>query len=116
MVKCVLPLLLVLATGCASAPPPEPLVMPQIVKVPVSQPVYCPAPKLERPALPVAELRGDTAPADTIRAYAATVVILKGAVRERDAVIAGCAKPAEDGADDGRARKQLLPAGGNRAE
>ena len=43
----------------------------------------------------MAELKRGTAPADTIRAYAATVVILKAAVRERDAVLAGCAKPAD---------------------
>lgn len=95
MVKCVLPLLLVLLTGCASAPPLEPLVMPQIVKVPVAQPIYCPAAKMTQPELPVAELKRGTAPADTIRAYAAAVVILKGAVRERDAVIAGCTKPGD---------------------
>jgi hypothetical protein len=45
---------------------------------------------MTRPA--VAELRRGTTPTDTMRPCAATVVILKGAVRERDEVIAGCAK------------------------
>jgi hypothetical protein len=84
MVKCVLPLLLVLLTGCASAPPLEPLVMPQIVKVPVAQPIYCPAPKITRPARPVAELRRGTAPADTMGqmsfAFFSVVLALLGIV------------------------------------
>jgi hypothetical protein len=93
MVRRLLPLLLVLFAGCASAPPLGPIVAPVTVKVPVYEPVYCAIPALAKPALPISELHADSAPADTIRAYAATVVMLKGAVSERDAVIAGCRKP-----------------------
>ena len=88
-----LPLLLVLIAGCASAPPFAPVATPVTVKVPVYEPVYCATPALAKPALPIAQLQANSAPADTMRAYAATVVMLKGAVNERDAVIAGCAKP-----------------------
>jgi hypothetical protein len=83
--------------GCASAP--EQVKVPVEVKIPVPQMVYCEAPKLEKPNLPIAALGADSAPADTIREYAATVAVLKGAVLERDQVIAGCAKPAGDEAD-----------------
>ena len=51
------------------------------------------APRLAPPTMPVAALAPDAPPADTIRAYAATVMTLKGAVTERDAIIAGCAAP-----------------------
>jgi hypothetical protein len=112
MVKCLLPLILVAATGCASAPPFSVLARPFEVRVPVATPVYCRPPVLARPGLPIAALRGESSAADTIRSYAATVVILKGAVRERDAVIAGCgAPPAEKpagGAGPLVARSQLL--------
>ena len=91
--RCLLPLLLVLLAGCASAPPISPIATPVTVKMPVYEPVYCAVPALTKPALPIAQLGANSAPADTVRAYAATVVILKGAVSERDAVIAGCAKP-----------------------
>ena len=81
-----------LIAGCASMPPP--ILTPVEVKVPVATPVYCDVGKLDKPALPLSALKADSAPADTIRAYAATVAILKGAVQERDSVIAGCAAPA----------------------
>ena len=45
------------------------------------------------PALPIAGLAAASAPADTLRAYAATVVVLKATVRELDSLIAGCAEP-----------------------
>ena len=67
-------------------------------KVPVATPVYCQVAKLNQPALPIAALHPDSAPADTVRAYAATVAILKGAVRQRDLVIEGCAPPVDAGA------------------
>jgi hypothetical protein len=92
MVKCILPLILALAYGCAAAPPIT-RVEPVEVKTPVLDPVYCRPPALVRPQLPVARLMATAAPADTIRAYAATIVILKAAVRERDEIIAGCAAP-----------------------
>jgi len=94
MVRCVLPLILVLTTGCAIAPPPISPGVPITVKVPIQVPVYCEPPRLARPALPIAALKPSSPPADTLRAYAATVVLLKGAVEERDAVLAGCMKPA----------------------
>ena len=84
-------------SGCASAPP-QPILTPIEVKVPVATPVYCQVAKLDKPALPISALKTDSAPDDTIRAYAATVAILKGAVRQRDLAIEGCAAPA--GAQD----------------
>jgi hypothetical protein len=102
MVRRLLPLLLVLLAGCASAPPLGQVAAPVTVKVPVYEAVYCAIPTLAKPALPIAELHADSAPADTIRAYAATVVMLKGAVSERDAVIAGCKRP-QAGPGDTRA-------------
>jgi len=71
--------------------------------VPVATPVYCQVAKPDQPALPLSELKADSAPDDTIRAYAATVAILKGAVRERDLAIEGCAAPvnAQDPAPQG---------------
>ena len=102
MVRRVLPLILALLAGCASAPPLE-VPMPVTVKEPVYVPVYCPVPRLAPPAMAVAGLVPDSPPADTIRAYAATVVTLKGAVTERDAIIAGCAAPAGANDTDGTA-------------
>jgi len=92
MVKCILPLILALASGCAAAPPIT-RVEPVEVKTPVLEPVYCAAPALARPRLPIGQLRPASPAADTIRAYAATVAILKAAVRERDVILAGCAAP-----------------------
>src|SRR5271165_86201 len=83
----------VLIAGCASGPS-QPILTPIEVKIPVPTPIYCSLSKLDRPALPLAGLTADSAPADTIRAYAATVATLKGAVKERDAALAGCAAPA----------------------
>jgi hypothetical protein len=71
---------------------------PVEVQIPVYKPVYCTAPALDHPRLPVATLAAGSAPADTLRAYAATVVLLKGAVRDRDEVIAGCISDAPPGA------------------
>ncbi|HEY2526084.1 MAG TPA: hypothetical protein VGI29_13550 [Candidatus Binataceae bacterium] len=63
-----------------------------MVQVPVLHETPCPAPALADPTLPLAALKPQSPPADTMRAYAAAVAILKGAVRERDAVLAGCAR------------------------
>jgi hypothetical protein len=95
MVKRLLPLILVLLAGCAFSPPflSAPAV-PMKVEVPVFEPVYCQAPQTAPPALPIASLTPATAPADTMRAYVATVIVLKGLVHERDTLIAGCAEPA----------------------
>jgi hypothetical protein len=82
------------AAGCAVGATPAPVVRPLMVRVPVLHETPCPIPALANPALPIAGLKPVSAPADTMRAYAAAVAILKGAVRERDAVLAGCARAA----------------------
>lgn len=90
MVKIIaLTLTLAIISGCTTAPQPIPT--PIEVQVPVATPVYCQVGELDKPALPLSTLKPDSAPADTIRAYAATVAILKGAVRQRDLAIEGCA-------------------------
>ena len=83
-----------MAAGCAGTAPP--ILTPIEVQVPIATPIYCRVAKLDKPGLPIADLKSDSAPQDTIRAYAATVAILKGAVTERDLSIAGCAAPAGD--------------------
>ncbi len=77
--------------GCASGASPAPLARPLTVQVPMLRQIPCPAATLADPPLPIAQLKPDSPPADTMRAYAAAVAILKGAVRERDAMLAGCA-------------------------
>jgi hypothetical protein len=104
MVKCFLPLILVLLIGCAVAPPTSQMHTPVEVKVPMFELAYCQVPKLTRPTLPVAALALRSPPADTIRAYAASIVLLKGAVLQRDAVITGCVGPA--GKSQGAERSQ----------
>lgn len=94
MVMRLLPLILVLLPGCAFSPPFSAPAVPMEVEVPVIEPVYCQAPQTVPPALPIATLTPASAPADTMRAYVATVILLKGLVHERDALIAGCAEPA----------------------
>ncbi len=79
-------------SGCSAHP--QLIATPIEVKVPVPTPIYCSVPKLAKPALPIAALKEDSAPADTIREYAATVALLKGAVEERDDALAGCVPPA----------------------
>ena len=98
VVVMVMRLLITIAIGigiasCATATPE--VLTPMEVKVPVATPIYCRVEKPEKPTLPIATLKADSAPADTIRAYAATIAVLKGAVQERDALIAGCAPPAD---------------------
>ena len=87
--------LLASISGCATEQP-QPILTPVEVKVPVATPVYCKVAKLDKPELPISALKTESAPDDTIRAYAATVAILKGAVRVRDLAIAGCAAPVSD--------------------
>ncbi len=94
MVKRFLPLGLVLLAGCAFSPPFFSPATPVEVKVPVYEPVYCTPPSLANPRLPISALTPASQPADTIRAYAASVVLLKGAVRELDSIIEGCEEPA----------------------
>jgi hypothetical protein len=96
MVKRLLPLILIPLAGCAFAPQTLPPAAPVTVMVPVLQPVYCAAPAPQYPSLPIGRLTAASPPADTIRAYAASVIILKGVVRERDGVIAGCADPSSE--------------------
>ena len=88
------PLLLPLLAACASAPPPESPAVPVTVKVPVYTPVFCKPPALAHPVLPIAALTAGSPAADTMRCYAASIVILEGAVKDREAIIAGCAAPA----------------------
>src|SRR6185437_13933539 len=76
--------------GCAAGVAPTPAVRPLTVQVPVLHETPCSPPTLAAPALPLGSLKAGSPPADTMRAYAAAVAILKGAVRERDAVLAGC--------------------------
>ncbi len=77
--------------GCAAQAEPAP--RPVMVKIPVATPIYCDVPALQQPPLAIAMLTPDSAPADTIRSYAATVDVLKSAVEERDAILKGCAAP-----------------------
>ena len=108
MVKRLLPLFPLLLAGCALSPPFFTATTPLEVKVPVYEPVYCMPPAHPNPALPIAGLTAAAAPADTLRAYAATVVVLKATVRELDSLIAGCAEPVGvDGA---------APAGGSEVD
>ncbi len=83
---------LAMLEACAVAPPIAPP-RPVMVDVPVPTPVYCNAPELQKPTLALATLKPDSPPADTIRAYAASVELLKGAVIERDKIIDGCRPP-----------------------
>ena len=95
MVKVLLVTMVIITSalcGCASQPA-QPILAPIEVKLPVATPVYCQVAKLDHPALPLSALKADSVPDDTIRAYAATIAILKGAVRERDLAIEGCAAP-----------------------
>jgi hypothetical protein len=76
--------------------PLERLRRPRFVtaSVPIATPVYCQVPPLTHPVLPISALTDTSPPADTVRAYAASVAILKSAVVERDASLEGCAAPA----------------------
>jgi hypothetical protein len=94
MVRRLLPLFPLLLAGCALSPPFFSPATPLEVKVPVYEPVYCTPPAVVNPDLPIASLSAASAPADTIRAYAATVVVLKGTVRELNTLIEGCEEPA----------------------
>ena len=80
--------------GCGAQP--QPVLTPIEAGVPIPTPVYCQVGKLAKPELPISSLRADSAPADTIRAYAATVALLKGAVRQRELLLEGCAAPLGD--------------------
>ena len=80
--------------ACAAAAPPAPAELAR-VEVPVAVKIYCSVPELERPALPIASLGASSSPADAVRMYASTVAILKGAVRQRDVLLAGCRAPSE---------------------
>ncbi len=85
--------------GCARAA--APIAVPMKVSVPIPEPVYCAAAAPPRPALQIASLTPDSAPADTIRAYAASVVVLKAAVVERDQLLQACAAPPAQGKHPG---------------
>ena len=55
------------------------------------------------PPLAIASLAPDSSPADTMRSYVATVMVLKSAVHERDTILRGCAAPADGGSNSSRA-------------
>jgi hypothetical protein len=93
MVKMMMAVAAIALVGC-SAQSPQSILTPLEVQVPVATPVYCEVGKLTKPELPIAALKPNSAPDDTVRAYAATVAVLKGAVRQRDLVLQGCAAPA----------------------
>ena len=84
--------LAIVASGCAASMPPPPEVV--TANVPVEVPVYCNVPQLARPQLPIGSLTDASSAADCVRAYAASVALLKAAVVERDSILAGCAAPA----------------------
>ena len=84
--------LLLALSGCSQIAP-APVPRPVMVEVPVATPIYCTVPVLNPPVLAIAALTPDSAPADTVRSYAATVDVLKSAVRERDSLLEGCAAP-----------------------
>jgi len=90
----VMTLAMMVSIGGCAAEQAQPILTPIEVKVPVATPVYCQVAKLDKPELPISALKADSAPDDTIRAYAATVAVLKGAVARRDLVIEGCTAPA----------------------
>ncbi len=97
--------LMAMLTGCA--PSANAVAMPAEVRLPIATP---PAPCITRlpahPALPIAALDDNSAPADTVRAYAATVAILKGAVGARDALLGGCIAPAPPAEREPRAEAE----------
>lgn len=80
------------AAGCATPMAPAPEVV--TAQVPIATPVYCEVPQLTLPDLPIAALNDSSSPADCVRAYAASIAILKSAVNERQAILDGCAAPA----------------------
>ena len=106
MVRRLLPLVLAPLAGCALTPSAMPPARPVTVDVPVAEAVYCNPPPPNYPVLPITSLTPASRPADTMRAYVATVTVLKGVVRERDAVIAGCAGP---GSSEDAARIETSP-------
>ncbi|HVA39167.1 MAG TPA: hypothetical protein VNF49_00765 [Candidatus Binataceae bacterium] len=81
--------------GCARAA--APILEPMKVSVPIPEPVYCAASAPGHPRLPIANLGAASAPADTVRAYAATVVILKAAVVQREELLKACSAPQTHG-------------------
>jgi hypothetical protein len=78
--------------GCARVVQGPPV--PVTVDVPVPEPVPCAVAVPARPALPIAALGSDSQPADTMRAYAASVAVLKAAVVEREGLLRACIAPA----------------------
>ena len=99
LVTCALGALLV--AGCAAEVPPPPETV--TAEVPVMTPVYCNVQIPAKPALPLASLTPDSVPADTVRAYAASVALLKAAVVERDSLLRSCQAPGSQTDDDNSA-------------
>jgi hypothetical protein len=114
MVKSLLVGLILMVSACATEQ--APILTPIEVKVPIAIPVYCQVAKLDKPALPLAGLSSGSAPDDTIRAYAATVAVLKGAVVQRDLMMAGCAAPPGSRSPENPGSAEVPSAGGAVAE
>ena len=87
-------LVLVAAVAGCVGPASQPPVM-VTAEVPIAKLVYCDVAPPAYPVLPIANLGADSAPADTVRAYAETIALLKSAVRQRDALIESCADSAQ---------------------
>jgi hypothetical protein len=77
-----LPALALALWGCAASVPQAPVV----ARVPV--PIECPEPPLlPLPQLPIASLKAGAPPAEVAKAYAASVQVLKDAVKERELLL-----------------------------
>ena len=73
-------MLLLLTIGCSA--------LPRTVEVPVAVP--CPVPpEISRPRLTVGLLRSDSAPAEVVRAYAASMEALAGYAERLEAILDG---------------------------
>jgi hypothetical protein len=99
--------------GCARVAQPPPL--PMTVDIPVPVAIPCSVAIPPRPALPIATLTDASEPADTMRAYAATVAVLKVAVTERDDLLRACIAP-DSPANTPPADAGALPAAAARGE
>lgn len=80
------------AIGLASCTLQQPQIEYREVDVPRNVYVQCTIEKPKLPSLPIARLSVASTPDITIGAYEDTVLVLKGAVRERDAIINKCTK------------------------
>ncbi len=76
---------MLVATGCATICPPCKPAKPVTIHIPL---VTCPPPpELVRPELPIDALKPGAAPAEVMRAYVSTTVMLMGYVSELETVV-----------------------------